>query len=99
MEKIVKPTNGYAALILAFLFMGGCIYCFVMAGNGNQVMYVPPAVVMLIVGLLILKGLIIVEPNNTRVLTLFGKYVGSVKDNGLFFINPFYTANKLTQRV
>jgi regulator of protease activity HflC (stomatin/prohibitin superfamily) len=33
------------------------------------------------------------------VLNLFGKYVGSVKDNGLFFVNPFYTANRLTQRV
>jgi regulator of protease activity HflC (stomatin/prohibitin superfamily) len=48
---------------------------------------------------LILKGLIIVQPNTARVLNLFGKYVGSVKDNGIFFVNPFYTANKLTQRV
>ncbi len=99
MEKIIKPTNGYAALILSLALIGAAAYCFITAGNTNQVVYVGPGIAAFLIGLLVLKGLIIVEPNNTRVLTLFGKYAGTVKDNGLLFINPFYIASKLTQRV
>ena len=44
------------------------------------------------------KGLLIVQPNHARVLNLFGKYIGTVKDNGLFFVNPFYIPIKISQR-
>jgi regulator of protease activity HflC (stomatin/prohibitin superfamily) len=40
-----------------------------------------------------------VQPNHSRVLSLFGKYVGSIKDNGMFFVNPFYASQKLSLRV
>jgi len=99
MEKILKPTNGYLALVLSLVFMAIAIYCFVQIGSTNQGAYAIPAMVSCGVCMFIWKGLMIVQPNNARVLNLFGKYVGSVKDNGLFFVNPFYTANRLTQRV
>ena len=99
MEKIIKPMNGYAALFLSLLLLGVTIVCFVFTANNNMPMLVIPGIISMLLCILIWKGLIIVEPNNARVLNLFGKYIGSVKDNGLFFINPFYTANKLTQRV
>jgi regulator of protease activity HflC (stomatin/prohibitin superfamily) len=44
------------------------------------------------------KGLIIIQPNHARVFNFFGKYVGTAKDNGLFFVNPLFTSIKLTQR-
>jgi regulator of protease activity HflC (stomatin/prohibitin superfamily) len=99
MEKIIKPMNGYAALFLSLILLGVAIFCFVTTGNNNQPMYVIPGIICFAGCGLIWKGLAIVQPNNARVLNLFGKYVGSVKDNGLFFINPFYTAYKLTLRV
>lgn len=68
-------------------------------GAQQQPLLVIPAMISILLCVFIWKGLIIVQPNNARALNLFGKYVGSVKDNGLFFINPFYTAIKLTQRV
>ena len=40
--------------------------------------------------ILILKGFFIVNPNESKVMTLFGKYVGTVKENGFFWTNPFY---------
>lgn len=40
----------------------------------------------------------IIQPNHSRVLNFFGKYVGSVKENGLFFINPFYSSYKISLR-
>jgi len=99
MEKILKPTNGYLALLLAFMLALGGIFCFVSAGNSESPTYMVPGVVCMLAAGFILKGLIIVQPNHARVLNLFGKYVGSVKDNGMFFVNPFYSAFKLTQRV
>lgn len=62
--------------------------------------------IRLIAGLLVgvlaflsLIGLYTVQPNQAAVLSLFGKYVGTVKDNGLRWNNPFYSKKKVSQRV
>lgn len=91
--------NGYAALFIALILVGIAIFCFVTGGNSNAPMYIVPGVVTLILGFFIMKGLIIVQPNHARVLNLFGKYAGTVKDNGMFFVNPFFVSYKLSQRV
>ncbi|UTA55838.1 SPFH domain-containing protein [Lysobacter soli] len=46
-----------------------------------------------------LFGLYMVEPNKAAVLSLFGKYIGTVKENGLRWNNPFYAKKKVSQRV
>jgi len=56
-------------------------------------------VVVAIVSFLSLIGLYKVEPNQAAVLSLFGKYVGTVKDNGLRWNNPFYGKRKVSMRV
>jgi regulator of protease activity HflC (stomatin/prohibitin superfamily) len=48
--------------------------------------------------LFFMKGLVIIQPNHSRVLNLFGKYVGTVKENGWWFVNPFYTAENISLR-
>ena len=50
-------------------------------------------------GFLCLIGLYMVEPNQAAVVSLFGKYVGTVKDNGLRWNNPFFGKKKVSQRV
>ena len=52
-----------------------------------------------VLALLTLIGLYKVEPNQAAVVSLFGKYVGTVKDNGLRWNNPFYGKRKVSQRV
>ena len=99
MEKIIKPVNGYSGLFLSLVVLVVSILFFLYAGGSNQPLFAIPAVAGILAVLFIWKGLMIVQPNNARVLNLFGKYVGSVKDNGMFFVNPLYTANRLTQRV
>lgn len=44
------------------------------------------------------KGLLIINPNQAAVCTFFGKYVGTVKDNGLLFVNPFYKKQRVSLR-
>ena len=54
--------------------------------------------VLLITYVLHLAGFITVQPNESRVLTFFGKYFGTVKQNGFFWVNPFYSKQKLSLR-
>ena len=49
--------------------------------------------------ILVVIGLYMVEPNQAAVVSLFGKYVGTVKDNGLRWNNPFFGKKKVSQRV
>jgi regulator of protease activity HflC (stomatin/prohibitin superfamily) len=99
MEKIIKPTNGYLALLMSFVFLIAGIYCIASAGTGQSAGLMVPAVICLLICFFIWKGLMIIQPNNARVVNLFGKYVGSIKDNGLFFVNPFYSTTRLTLRM
>lgn len=90
-EKIIVPANGYLMLfVFLVLFIGG-----IAAG----VAYKNPWFVLSIAtALFIALGFIMVQPNNSRVLLLFGKYVGSIKKNGFYWTNPFYTKKKISLR-
>jgi regulator of protease activity HflC (stomatin/prohibitin superfamily) len=46
-----------------------------------------------------MTGLFIVQPNQTKVLVFFGKYCGTVKGNGFFWLNPFYVKRKVSLRI
>lgn len=96
MEKIIKPMNGYLALLISLVLLGVAIYLFTQ-GPENPVM-VAPGVISFGLALFLLKGLMIIQPNHARILNFFGKYSGTVKDNGLFFVNPLYATIKVTQR-
>lgn len=45
-----------------------------------------------------LCGYVIVKPNESRVLTFFGKYSGTLKENGFFWVNPFFSKEKISLR-
>lgn len=96
MEKILKPVNGYLALVISVVTFFIAIAAFTQV-EANPV-FLALAIPCLLATIFVWKGLMIIQPNHVRVLNLFGKYVGSVKDNGLFFVNPFYASYKLTQR-
>jgi len=53
---------------------------------------------VVLAAIFIAPGFIMVQPNNSRVLLLFGKYVGTVKKNGFYWVNPFYTKKKISLR-
>jgi regulator of protease activity HflC (stomatin/prohibitin superfamily) len=96
MEKNIRPLSGFLALLFALLLMAGSIYFFVHVKEGKW--QLPVAIIAMLASFLLLKGLMIVQPNHSRVLNFFGKYVGSVKYNGLFFVNPLYATHKISLR-
>ncbi len=92
MEKIVKPASGWTMLALFFfMFFGGI--ALVVAK-----VIIPGALLVFLAVTIIAPGFIAIEPNSTRVLTLFGAYTGSAKDSGFFYVNPFYTKKKVSIR-
>src|SRR5882724_7896040 len=56
-------------------------------------------ITLLIVSLFSLSGLVGVQPNQSVALTLFGRYVGSIRDQGLRWVNPFLTKKRVSMRV
>ena len=101
MEKVLKPMSGYLALILSLVLLGGSVYLFITGINDGEnvdVTYIIISFIAFFLMCFLLKGLMIIQPNHSRVLNFFGRYVGTVKDNGLFFINPLYSSQKMSLR-
>lgn len=98
MEKITKPVSGFLALLIALLLLIGAVYFFITAGTSGHEIFALYGVLCFIGGLFIAAGLIVINPNHTRILVFFGKYVGTVKENGLLFVNPLYKKFKISQR-
>ena len=94
----MKPFSGFLALILALFSTAGAIYFFVQFSDSENQVYVITAILLLFITIILLKGLLIVQPNHSRVLNFFGKYVGTVKSNGLFFVNPLFSTCKISLR-
>jgi regulator of protease activity HflC (stomatin/prohibitin superfamily) len=96
MEKIIKPVSGFLALLLGLISMGVAVFLFTLVNEEQWIAF--PAVLLMVLGVFLLKGIIVVYPNHSRVLNFFGKYTGTVKSNGLFFVNPFYKTYKISLR-
>lgn len=97
MEKITKPISGFLALFIALILLGLSIYFFTQITEEGS-WHAAAGIIGVIASFFLLKGLMVVQPNHSRVLTFFGKYVGTVKGNGLFFVNPFYGSRKISLR-
>lgn len=97
MEKIVKPMSGYLTLVICLILVVAAIYL-VISGADSNVVLVGLGIFCFALSMFFLKGLMIIQPNHSRVLNFFGKYVGTVKDNGLFFINPLYSSQRMSLR-
>ncbi|WP_047419773.1 SPFH domain-containing protein [Cellulophaga sp. Hel_I_12] len=90
-EKTTKPANGYLFLFLVFLLIGLSVYFIISQQN-------PIYIIGIVLALFLLPGFILVNPNGSRVLLLFGKYIGTIKENGFYWVLPFYSKSKISLR-
>lgn len=94
MEEIIlnKKKNGLvAALLIVLLYIGG-IALTVVGASYDIVLLAIVGGLWLALGWIPFLGLKVVGPQEALVLTLFGKYVGTLKDSGFYFVNPFCVA-------
>jgi len=90
-EKEVKPLSAYIILLIILLLVATGI-AFIILWNS------PWSVLFFLLGLFISLGFFFVYPNGSRVLTLFGEYKGTVKEDGFFWVNPFYVKKSISLR-
>lgn len=90
-EKNISPISGYIALLINAIFLGITIAMCVITKQ-------PIWLLLLLPWLLMLPGFFYVNPNGSRVLVLFGQYKGTVKNNGFFWVNPFFTKKRISLR-
>lgn len=97
-EKVFKPKNGWMVLILSVLGYVLDIFAIILTamgidrGSGVCIALFVIFVIYACVGWIWWLGLKVIRPNEAIVLTLFGRYIGTVKDEGFYFVNPFCTA-------
>jgi regulator of protease activity HflC (stomatin/prohibitin superfamily) len=94
-EKQFEPKSGYIALSLVIVTIIASVLALI---------YLPSAMLkifsglVLLTGLICIGGLVIVNPNESSVLVLFGAYKGTIKGNGYWWVNPFFVRKKISLR-
>ncbi len=92
-------NNGFLHLFINFALLAATILSTVLlVGNRHDGLGATACSVGSILWVLHLIGFMIIQPNIARVLIFFGKYRGTVTDNGFFWVNPFYSTRKLSLR-
>jgi hypothetical protein len=103
MEKITeKPgskVNGYLMLFLVIGLSIFNVYWLVMMIQTEEPWMLWIFIPSLILNFIAFGGFFIVQPNEARVLVLFGKYIGSVRESGFFYTNPFATKKHVSLRI
>jgi regulator of protease activity HflC (stomatin/prohibitin superfamily) len=98
-ENKTNAASGFLALALLFALTVADIVTFVRFVQQQEAGPILLTVLGLIVLVILWLGLFIVNPNEAKVLQLFGKYEGTVRTPGLKYANPFYTKRKVSVRI
>ncbi|HIR12660.1 MAG TPA: SPFH domain-containing protein [Candidatus Choladousia intestinavium] len=93
-EKLLQAPSGYLYLFLGILLTLACLPAYIIpavlgASAGVVVFFVILGTVLLMVGIILLCGLHVINPNEALVLSLFGNYYGTLTKEGFYWTNPF----------
>lgn len=94
-----KALPGAIALLLLLLASVASLTVFIRGARADDPARMVGGIVLIIITIVFWAGLMAVQPNQARVLTLFGKYKGSVKTDGLWWVNPLMIKKPVSLRV
>jgi len=95
-EKLDSTSTGYMGLVILLAFLVGGILLLVMFNQ--QLIGVIGGPVCLLFTAFMATGFLVINPNESSVLTLFGEYKGTLKRNGFYWVNPFFVKKKISLR-
>ena len=98
-ERVRTPAPGLLSLIMLLAGLLACVICFITGAATQQGVLIGIAIVGGIFLLFMLSGIFVVNPNESKVLVLFGKYAGSVREPGMYWANPFYKRTNVSLRI
>lgn len=90
-EIKINASNGYVMLLVLLGVIVAMVAGLIITKN-------PLFAILALAIILIIKGFFTVNPNGSKVMVLFGAYKGTVRDNGFFWANPFYTRQRISLR-
>ena len=101
-ERVIQATSGWAVLPVSLSMIGGGAVLFItaLAFNHSSIAFllVPAAFLVGLSGFVTLGGYFALQPNEACVISLFGPYLGTVKESGFYWVNPFTTRRKISLR-
>lgn len=94
MNEIIlnKKRNGMSMLILIALIFFGSILLFIFGANSDNILLIVISIILFVGDFFLMPGLKVLKPQEALVLTLFGDYIGTLKGEGFYFVNPFCTS-------
>lgn len=94
MNEIIlnKKRNGMSMLILIALIFFGSILLFIFGANIDNILLIVISIILFVGDFFLMPGLKVLKPQEALVLTLFGDYIGTLKGEGFYFVNPFCTS-------
>ena len=98
-ETSAKRINGYFALLIEFVLLGVNAYLIYYTAENGQLGVLWVEIPLFIVTMILPAGFFVVQPNEARVLVLFGKYIGTVRDSGFCYANPFAIKKHVSLRI
>jgi regulator of protease activity HflC (stomatin/prohibitin superfamily) len=98
-ERVLTPPGGLTTL---FALLGGLLLCIVTVIGGTAAQQGALAALGILGGivmLFMLSGIFVVNPNEAKVMLLFGQYAGTVRQQGMYWVNPFYRRSTVSLRI
>ena len=98
-ERVRTPAAGLPTLVLLLGGLLACVAGFIGGAASAQGVVVAVAIICAVGILFMLSGMFIVNPNEAKVLVLFGEYAGSVRKPGMYWANPFFKRTSISLRI
>jgi regulator of protease activity HflC (stomatin/prohibitin superfamily) len=98
-EKEFGAVSGWVVVFLLLATGAASVWLLISGIRGEHTAWIISALVAIVLHMVIAAGLFVVNPNEAKVLQLFGKYVGTARQPGLRFANPFFTKRRVSMRV
>ena len=99
MEREIRAIAGWLMLVILIVVAAGAIYGVSASAQQGSATAAVASIVALLVDAVCFNGLTVVNPNEARVLTLFGVYKGSIKRAGFWWVNPLTSRRRLSLRI
>lgn len=97
-EKQARHLNGFLGLLLFLLAAAGGIFALAYGVDASSPL-IAAGVILLIVALILMTGLTVVKPNESKVITFFGRYMGTIRSDGYWLITPLSDRKSVSLRV
>jgi regulator of protease activity HflC (stomatin/prohibitin superfamily) len=105
-EKTYRPINGWFPLLVTLVMIVAGPWLIISKaialgthGGSQNLLLMLGGIVVTVLGVLSIFGFMAIQPNQARVLLLFGKYKGSALSSGFFWVNPFFSKKKISLRI